>query len=592
MTALILLFNFSMQQSVVPTAFKIAKGSCLFKRGDPSSPTSFRLISITSVAARILEHIIKPRLVSMIEPSLSAHQHGFRKNHQVYDVIHALLSRVYSAFTHHSFMWSAFLDLVQAFDHVDHDILLLKLQRMGVSNGMLRWLSAFLSDRLFCVNHQGECSGNVPAKGGVPQGCVLSPIRFIAFINDLAMLILTNTQCLVLLFADDITILAPEGEAGVKALQAALSICAEWAVEHRMQFSADKSSVVCFKRQNPLQHTFKLGSFNLVQKPSATCLGFVLNERGCWDEHVNKITRKLNFTAYLLCRLLRISPSLSPAAVRNIVCTTLYSIVAYSIAFCRPSDKQLHSFDSLICRPIRACLRLPRSTALDSIMAEFGLLPCRLLHQQRLLIYRQRLMSFGDSHPGNALLQHERERRFEGVIYRQSIAHETTSIMREWSANIDRKSNIKAIAATRLLMELKANDRSLCQWKSTPGLSPYLRHDDRHAAAVRARLRFNRSAALVKSDRTGPRRDGVTYCNYCLTNLNVIYHETVEHILLDCGAYDRSRRSLCERLADAGIKLSPARIMGEVSDLKGKVATAVLDCTAEFLQAVDTIRNL
>lgn len=68
--ALRLLFDFSLQHGVFPSQFKTAKGNCLYKRGDPTVPTSFWLISITSVVARLLEHVVKPLLVNMIEPHL------------------------------------------------------------------------------------------------------------------------------------------------------------------------------------------------------------------------------------------------------------------------------------------------------------------------------------------------------------------------------------------------------------------------------------------------------------------------------------------------------------------------------------------
>lgn len=237
------IFNKSLNEGIVPMEFREANVTPIFKKGDRSLAGNYRPISLTSILGKILESVIRDRIVEHLEnlDLIRDSQHGFRRKRSCLTNLLAFYDRVVEHTDNFKAADVIYLDFKKAFDKVPHMRLINKLKAYGIRGEVLNWIKEWLSDRRQRVVVNGASSQWVGVRSGVPQGSVLGPLLFAIYIDDID----EGIQSLISKFADDTKMGARAlTEADRERLQRDLDTLVNWANRWQMEFNVEKCKVL------------------------------------------------------------------------------------------------------------------------------------------------------------------------------------------------------------------------------------------------------------------------------------------------------------------------------------------------------------
>ena len=177
---------------------------------------------------------------------LFKNQFGFRKKCSTAHSLIEITEKIKDSIDKKQFGCRIFIDLKKAFDTVNHEILLRKLEHYGIRGAALKWFESYLTNRKQYVFYNGVSSDIKNVTCGVPQGSVLGPLLFLLYINDLPNI---SDKLTFFLFADDTNIYyeSTDLEELEKTVNEELKKLSLWLNINRLALNVAKTNFVIFR---------------------------------------------------------------------------------------------------------------------------------------------------------------------------------------------------------------------------------------------------------------------------------------------------------------------------------------------------------
>ena len=353
------IFNKSIATRTFPAILKHAFVCPIPKSSSPRL-SDFRPISLTSSLSKIFERIVLEHIKPALIPIYGTEQHAYRPQGSTTTALTELSEHVTEALDsrEYSFVHIFCLDLSRAFDKLQHNRLINFLNDRGLNGAFLIWLQSFLTSRVMQVRVLNNYGPLTAVPSGVPQGTVLAPFLFAAFMGGIHFNFSDTHRCVK--YADDVTIIEPVRRDGMATTS--LDACETIFRHHGLTLNRNKCKELRVCLSSPVVLPASVSGFSVTDKIKV--LGVIISNDFKWNAQMSHLMKVASRRLYIIRCLKKILNKDNLVNVYHALITPLFTYASPAYG-CLPSSllEKLERFQNrahrLICGPRCGCSLFP-----------------------------------------------------------------------------------------------------------------------------------------------------------------------------------------------------------------------------------------
>ena len=164
---------------------KLANVIPIYKKKDPINKENYRPVSLLSHMSKVFKRLLHKQIETFMSNNLSNKLSGFLKNYNTQYCLTYMLEKWKNIPDKRKHVGAVFMDPSKAFDTINHDLLIAKLEAYGFSINALSFMLSYLKNRSQRVSINSSFSTWEEIIAGIPQGSILGPLLFNIFLNDI-----------------------------------------------------------------------------------------------------------------------------------------------------------------------------------------------------------------------------------------------------------------------------------------------------------------------------------------------------------------------------------------------------------------------